>query len=44
MKKRLICLLALCIAFYAGIHAERVLMQDACLDAGGSVQGRFCER
>ncbi|MGL4194315.1 MAG: hypothetical protein ACRCR0_03305 [Edwardsiella piscicida] len=44
MKRGLIALLALCAAFYAGIKAERSLMQDACLDAGGRVQGIFCER
>ncbi|MGY0159419.1 hypothetical protein ACVQKW_08370 [Edwardsiella tarda] len=44
MKRALITLVALCAAFYAGIRADRFLMQDACLDAGGRVQGIFCER
>ncbi|QPR26899.1 hypothetical protein I6G97_10525 [Edwardsiella hoshinae] len=44
MKRALIALVALCAAFYAGIRADRFLMQDACLDAGGRIQGIFCER
>lgn len=36
MKKITIIILAIIIVFYAGMRSQKFLMEDGCLDAGGS--------
>ena len=41
---RLLAIALLAAGFWAGMKAERFLMEDRCLDAGGHVDARsFCQ-